>query len=182
MNAEATNTRLLMAPPRTGLRRSLRAVEWVAGAVCGLALLLFACLLVATVVGYRPLVDHSGSMAPAIAAGDLLITHDVPAASVRIGEIVSFDDPALGGKLVTHRVAAMHTSAQRVDFLTRGDANAASESWSVARSGSVEALDFRIAGVGRAIAWMTDPWARTVMLALVALVVSVALLRRIWRA
>jgi hypothetical protein len=46
----------------------------------------------------------------------------------------------------------------------------------------VEALDFRVAGVGRAIAWMTDPVARTVMLALVALVLGAALLRRIWRA
>jgi signal peptidase I len=182
MNAAATISHVLVERPRAGLRRSLRAAEWAAGAVCGLAILLFAGLLLATVVGYQPLVEHSGSMSPAIAPGDLLITHDVPAASVRIGEIVSFDDPALGGKLVTHRVVAMHTSAERVDFLTRGDANKASESWSVARRGSVEALDFRVAGVGRAIAWMTDPWARTVMLALVALVLSAALLRRIWRA
>jgi signal peptidase len=182
MNGAATLSRLPVNTQRAGLRRSLRAAEWAAGAVCGLAVLLFGGLLLATVVGYEPLVEYSGSMSPALAPGDLLITHDAPAASVRIGEIVSFHDAALGGKLVTHRVVGTHTSAERVDFLTRGDANKASESWSVARNGSVEALDFRVAGVGRAIAWMTDPVARTVMLALVALVLGAALLRRIWRA
>src|SRR6202020_2003198 len=105
-------------------------------------------------------IDHSGSMAPAIRAGDLLITRAEPATRIRVGEIVSFDDPGLGGKLVTHRVVAIRAAGGRIDFLTRGDANAAAESWSVARRGSVGTLDFRVAGVGRAIAWMSDPWTR----------------------
>ena len=89
---------------------------------------------------------------------------------------------ALNGKLVTHRVVAIHPPHQRIDFLTRGDANAVPESWSVARHGSVGTLALRIPALGRAVAWMTDPWVRTAMLTLVALVLSVALLRRIWRA
>jgi signal peptidase I len=149
---------------------------------CGIALVLLVALLVATVVGYRPLVDLSNSMRPAIRAGDLLITHAEPAMSVRTGTIVSFDDPALGGKLVTHRVVSIHPAAERIDFLTRGDANSAPESWSVARGGTVGTLKFRISGAGRAVAWLADPWIRTIVLSLVALVLSTALLRRIWRA
>jgi signal peptidase len=171
-----------LSTPQAGLRRRLlRVADRGSSVVCGCALILLAALAVATVSGYRPLIEHSGSMRPAIQTGDLLLTHARPAASIRVGEIVSFDDPALNGRLVTHRVVAVHSSAQRIDFLTRGDANPASESWSVARHDSVGTLDARIPGVGRAVAWVTDRWVRTVVLTLVALVLSTALLRRIWR-
>lgn len=179
----------LAALPRVGTRapdawtrRSLRLADSASGVACVLALVLLVALLLATAAGYRPLIDHSDSMRPAIGGGDLLITHAEAASKIRVGEIVSFDDPGLNGKLVTHRVVAIHTSVRRIDFLTRGDANAAPESWSVARGGSVGTLDLRIAGIGRAVAWLTGPWTRTILLTLVALVLSTAVLRRIWRA
>jgi signal peptidase I len=171
-----------VSAPRTRLGRALRVADRGSGVTCIVALTLLAALLLATVAGYRPLIDYSDSMRPAIRAGDLVITHDEPATSIHLGEIVSFNDPALNGKLVTHRVVAIHPSAGRIDFLTRGDANTTPESWSVPRRGSVGAMQFRIAGVGRVVAWMTDVWVRTAVLTLVALVLSTALLRRIWRA
>ncbi len=178
----ATLPRVRTPAPHAWIRRSLRLADLGSGVVCGLALVLLAALLLATAAGYRPLIDHSDSMRPAIRAGDLLITHAEPAMKIRVGEVVSFDDPGLNGKLVTHRVVAIHAAARRIDFLTRGDANSTPESWSVARDGSVGTLDLRMAGVGRAVVWLDDPWARTVLLTLVALVLSTALLRRIWRA
>lgn len=167
---------------RAELGRALRVADLGSGVVCGLAVSLLAALLIATAAGYRPLIDHSDSMRPAIRAGDLIITHAEPAASIRIGQIVSFDDPGLDGKLVTHRVVAIHRFARRIDFLTRGDANPAPESWSVARGASLGALKLRIAGVGRAVGWIGDPLARQIVLGLIALVLSTALLKRIWRA
>ena len=164
-----------------GVPRALRALDRVSGIVCVLALALLVALAVGTVAGYHPLIDYSGSMRPAIAPGDLLITHSVPAATVRVGEIVSFADPGLGGKLVTHRVVDIHPSAARIDFLTRGDANTTPESWSVARQASVGTLELRIPAMGRAVAWMADRWARTALLTLSALVLSAAVFRRIWR-
>jgi signal peptidase I len=168
--------------PRDRLPRALRAGDRVAGGVCGLALILMAALLLGIASGYRPLVDHSDSMRPAITAGDLLITHAKPATSIRRGEIVSFKDPALGGKLVTHRVVAIHAAGARFDFLTKGDANSAPESWSAARGASIGVLLFRVPQVGRTMAWMADPVVRTAILAFAALLLSTALLRRVWRA
>jgi signal peptidase I len=165
-----------------GVRRSVRVADRASGLVCGLALVLLAALLLATALGYRPLVDHSDSMRPAVRAGDLLVTHREPAGRVRVGQIVSFEDPALAGKLVTHRVVWIRAVAGRIDVRTRGDANPTPESWSVARGGSVGTLVLRVPSVGRAVAWMADPWARTILLTLSALVLSAALLRRIWRA
>jgi signal peptidase I len=160
----------------------IRLVDRLAGVVCALAVLMLAVLLVAMAFGYRPLIDHSGSMSPAIRTGDLLITRAVPAVSVRPGAVVTFNDPALNGRLVTHRVIAVTPSARRLQFITRGDANGAPESWSVARGASVPKVVFRIAAIGYGLAWMGERWVRTVLLTLVALILSSALLRRIWRA
>jgi signal peptidase len=164
------------------LTAGLGWVERGSTAACGVAVSIFVALLVATAAGYRPRIDYSGSMRPAIRAGDLLITRNEPATSMRIGQIVSFIDPGLNGKLVTHRVVALHTSARMIDVVTRGDANSAPETWSVTRGDSVPALDVTVPAIGRFIAWTSAPWARTTLLALVAFVLSTALLRRIWRA
>jgi signal peptidase I len=164
-----------------GGRRVLRIADRAASGVCGLAVLALVALLVGLGLGYRPLIDHSGSMAPAIGVGDVVITHGEPASSVRPGQIVSFSDQALQGRLVTHRVVAARFAGARIDVVTRGDANAAGESWSVARSASVGHVVFRIPAIGLAMAWISDVWVRTALLTLVALVLSVALLRRIWR-
>jgi signal peptidase len=181
MGAHAATLPTAKVPP-PGLRGALRVADRASSVACVVALTVLAALLVATTAGFRPLIDHSDSMRPAIRAGDLLITRADPATSIRVGEIVSFDDPGLDGRLVTHRVIAIHAASGRIDFLTRGDANSTPESWSVARHSAVGTLVFRLAGVGRTVAWMADPWARTAVLTVVALVLSTALLRRIWRA
>jgi signal peptidase len=160
----------------------LRLADRGSSAVCGLAVAVLATLLIATALGYRPLIDYSGSMRPAIQAGDLLITHTEPATKLRVGQIVSFIDQGLNGKLVTHRVVALQRTETTIGVVTRGDANAASETWSVMRKGSVGVLDFRVPAIGRVIAWTSSPWARIALLALVAFMISTMLLRRIWRA
>jgi signal peptidase I len=164
------------------LARGLRIADRASNVLFALALLLLAALLAGSILGYRPLVEYSGSMSPAINPGDLLITRPAPAVSVHPGAIVTFNDPALRGRLVTHRVIAMHDSRGRLQFVTRGDANATAESWSVARGGTVAVLRARIPWVGRATAWMLAGLARTLALSLLALVLSIAVLRRIWRA
>jgi signal peptidase I len=170
------------AASRARLRRTLRTGDRAASGVCGLALILMATLLLGIAFGYRPLVEHSGSMAPAIHAGDLLITQAKPVGRVRRSEIVSFKDPALAGKLVTHRVVAVHQAGSRFDFVTKGDANATPESWSAARGASIGVVVIRVPAIGRTIGWIAAPAFRTVFLSLAALLLSVALLRRIWRA
>ncbi len=88
----------------------------------------------------------------------------------------------LQGRLVTHRVIAIHAEHQRLYFLTAGDANAVPERWSVARTGTVAKVDLRIPEVGWGAAWLNSGLARTATISLLALVLGAALLRRIWRA
>ncbi len=169
---------------RAGVRpgRALRLADRVSSVLCALALALLAFVLLVRLAGYRPLIDYSNSMRPAINAGDVLISRGAPAQSIRPGDIVSFSDRALQGRLVTHRVLAIHAEHQRLYFLTRGDANAVPERWSVARTGSVAKVDLRIPEVGWTAAWLDSGLARTATLSLLALTLGAALLRRIWRA
>lgn len=166
---------------RTDRRAAIRAADHATSVLCVVALALLAVLLTALVAGYRPLIDHSGSMRPAIEAGDVLITRSETAGSVRRGDIVAFLDPNLGGKLVTHRVVGVRDSAGLINFATRGDANPAPERWSAARDARLGVVVLRIPAIGEALAWTEAPWARTILLALVTLLLSTALLRRIWR-
>jgi signal peptidase len=169
---------------RTSVRpgRALRLADHACSVLAALALVLLALVLLLSLAGYRPLIDYSDSMRPAINAGDLLISHGAPAQSIRPGEIVSFSDRFLQGRLVTHRVIAIHAEHQRLYFLTRGDANAVPERWSITRTGTVAKVDLRIPEVGWAAAWLNSGLGRTATLSLLALVLGAALLRRIWRA
>jgi signal peptidase len=169
---------------RAGVRpgRALRVADRASSVLCALALVLLGLVLLLRLAGYRPLIDYSNSMRPVIDAGDVLISHGAPAQSIRAGDIVSFSDRALQGRLVTHRVLAVHAEHQRLYFLTRGDANAAPERWSVARMGSVAKVDLRIPAVGWAVVWLNSGLARTATLSLLALALGAALLRRIWSA
>jgi signal peptidase len=163
------------------LTRWLRVADRTASVACGAAISLLALLLLATLAGYRPLIDHSDSMRPAIRAGDLVITSAEPAAAVHRGDIVTFSDPGLQGRLVTHRVVSIQSTPRSFAFLTRGDANAAPESWSVRRDASIGKMVLRVPAIGRAMAWMGDRWVRTALLSIAALLLSTAVLRRIWR-
>jgi signal peptidase len=170
------------AAPRLRGARVRRLAEHGATAVLGLALLLLALLVIATIGGYHALIDHSDSMRPAIRAGDMVFTESVPAVALHRGDIVTFSDRALGGRLVTHRVVGIQRTGPRIAFLTRGDANPAGESWTVLAGTSLGRVVLRVPDLGRGTAWMSDRWVRTILLSFAAAVLGTALLRRIWGA
>jgi len=73
-----------------------RPRQWFAAAVTVLGLAAVALLLVLGIsmaVGYRVLIDRGDSMRPAIAAGDLVVTQDVPLAAQLVPMDVAVLDP-----------------------------------------------------------------------------------------
>ncbi|WP_187365055.1 signal peptidase I [Cellulosimicrobium cellulans] len=103
------------------LARRVVDVAAVVGVLCAAAVV---ALLLA---GWRPVVLLSGSMAPGMPAGTLVVTRPVPATAVRVGDVVTV--PLAGSATpVTHRVAALRPTADgRVLATLRGDANAADD-------------------------------------------------------
>ena len=153
------------APSPRPVTRRPRAVR-VAVGLLSVWLLALGLLYAA---GYRPLVVHSASMAPAVDSGDLVITRAVAPADIAVGDIVSFHDRSRAGRLITHRVTALRREGRGVAFVTRGDVNTATERWSSAGDAQVGKLALRVPLAGYAVTWLTRP---VIILALLALVLA----------
>lgn len=124
------------------------------GLVLWLALFVLAPSLV---WGTGPVVITSGSMAPLIRTGDvvLLRTPDDPAA-LAPGAVVTFRDDGSAGALTTHRIVSVTGDGA---YRTRGDANAVDDPASLAPAAveGVATLLIPLAGLP-VIWWRTAPW------------------------
>ena len=70
--------------------------------------------------GVRPSLIGSGSMTPNIMLGDIVIAREVPIESVRVGDVITFQQE---GVTIVHRVIDIQNNAGKVTFITQGDAN-----------------------------------------------------------
>lgn len=74
--------------------------------------------------GYSPLIVLTDSMYPEIESGDLIIVRQTDPADVKVGDVISFFDPAGNGtSVVTHRVIELVTENGVTKWRTRGDNN-----------------------------------------------------------
>lgn len=116
--------RVVPAPasaPSAGDRRGSRWVDHLLtlGAVTGL--LLTGLTVAATVTGLRPLVVKSGSMEPTISTGGMVLTRQVTAAEIAVGDVVAVERP--DRTRVTHRVVAVVQRGATAELTLKGDAN-----------------------------------------------------------
>jgi signal peptidase I len=130
--------------------------------------------------GGKALIVRSGSMAPAVEVGDLVVTRTVHPTDVEVGEIITFSDPTRDGILVTHRVRRIQRQGARIGFVTKGDANGGVERWTIARDGTVGRMFFSAPNLGYAVSWASEPATRIGLLVVGGLLLAYALLRRIW--
>lgn len=150
-------------------------------AVCGVALLLLVAVALARPLGYRVMIDHSDSMAPAIRTGDLLLAKDVPPREARVGDVITFHAPG-SGRLLTHRVVERRLlPGGRWAFVTRGDANTGVERWTVDARGTIGRFSARLPRAGYAVAWLGRPLWAMLLVGGGGLLLAVLLARRIWR-
>lgn len=69
----------------------------------------------------HPLVVRSGSMAPVIATGSMVLVETIPAAQIRVGDVVAVRRP--DGVTVTHRVVRLSRDGELAQLILKGDAN-----------------------------------------------------------
>jgi signal peptidase I len=74
--------------------------------------------------GAKLLSVQSGSMAPALHKGDLVVVRPVPKGQLAVGDVVTFINPANSKQTITHRVAALPADKSGM-IVAKGDANAA---------------------------------------------------------
>lgn len=77
------------------------------------------------VMGFSILRVLTGSMEPAIPADSLLLVQRTEPEALQPGDVISFfsPDPGLDGALNTHRIQRVETDGERIQFITKGDAN-----------------------------------------------------------
>lgn len=158
-----------------------RIVDRLVNGALALAVLSLAVVVLGAFTGHRLLIDRSDSMRPAISAGDMLLVGMVAPDRVRAGDIVTFVDPHDRDRTITHRALAVTAVGDRLAFVTRGDANGSSESWTTARDGSVGVTRVVLPRVGFAVAWLGQPWVRFALVTVAGAMLGGIALRRIWR-
>ena len=76
---------------------------------------------VPSIGGVMPLIVLTDSMYPDIKSGDIIICKEVDAASIVVGDDISFFDPAgNGSSIVTHRVIEVIQENGNISFRTKG--------------------------------------------------------------
>jgi signal peptidase len=162
--------------------RSFRTIARVTTALVAGAVVAFvagyAALLAA---GFKPVAVYSGSMRPTLGVGSLAVDRVVPASSVRVGDVITFSDPYTKGRLVTHRVAKIVSTKHGLAYRTKGDANAAPDSWAIQLNDTVGKVAFDVPVAGYVLWYAHTREVRALLLIVFAAFVLTALLRRIWR-
>jgi signal peptidase I len=130
--------------------------------------------------GYRPVAVYSGSMRPTIAVGGLAVDRVIPAKDVRVGDVITFSDPYVKGRMVTHRVVKIIPTAHGLAYRTKGDANPARDPWTIRLKGRVGRVAFSVPFAGYVLVYAHTREVRTALLAFASILVLIALLRRIW--
>lgn len=132
------------------MRRVLLDLAAAVGLVCLLV------TLVAVIGGLRPMVVMSGSMAPGLDVGTVVLVRDQPAAAARVGQVVALQRP--DRSWVMHRVVrtAVTAGTPLATLWLRGDANAAVDLPVTAAVAAVPVLS--VPAVGRLFTTLHEGW------------------------
>lgn len=149
------------------------AQQWGREALLTLgALLGVVCIIVAIAslcFGIKPYVVMSGSMSPAIAAGDLVLAKHVSTAEVEVGDVVTVD---VGGDHVTHRVESIEPNGDRVALVLKGDANETADPTPYAVA-TADVVVFDVPRAGYVVGWLQSPLGLALSAGLVLLALAV---------
>lgn len=123
------------AGPRPGTSRAVKDLRRVAsGLGTGLLVLAVAAFLALAVgprvLGYQTSTMLTGSMSPLINPGDIVVTHPVPVADIKAGDIITYHIPVEDQRVETHRVTQITAKPDGTYVVqTKGDANNGVDPW-----------------------------------------------------
>lgn len=162
----------------TAVRALARTVAWTAA---GLAIGVIVAIVAPLAFGARPYTVLSGSMQPAIAAGDLVVSERIAPLRAEVGDVVTFADPDDPERLITHRIGGLRRAGKHMEFVTKGDANTGVERWRIATDADLGRVAYKIPLLGHAAALTRTRTGFLLIVALPLLLLAVHELTRIWR-
>lgn len=144
------------------LRFGREALLWSGAALGSLCLL---SLVAGWLFNVTPLVFSSGSMSPSYEAGALGLSHEVPAAALEVGDVVSVVNA--DGDRVTHRIVGTTPAGNGVALTLQGDTNAVPDDETYAVT-SADRVSFGVPYAGYALNAAASPFGLLVCALLVA--------------
>jgi len=146
----------------------------ILGSVVGVVIfVILAILLVGAILpipgNYKMLSVLSGSMEPAIHTGSVVIV--TPAKDYKIGDIITFEAVGKNGIPTTHRIKEIKNTDGNVLFITKGDANNATDSREVVASGIRGKVLFSIPYLGYVFDFIRRPIGFALLIIIPALLI-----------
>lgn len=120
-------------------------------------------------------------MTPTLGIGSLAVDRPIDSAKVRVGDVITFTDPYVQGRLVTHRVVEIIPTKQGPAYRTKGDANPNRDPWTIRLNGRVGRVAFGVPLGGYALVYAHTREVRGALIFIAAAFVLFGLVRRIWR-
>jgi signal peptidase I len=115
-------------------------------------------LFVATRLGYlepiRPYIVLSGSMAPAISTGSVVVV--VPKSTYTFGDIITFSSGG-GSDTTTHRLIDIQNVNGQITYITKGDANNSSDPVKIEKKTIIGSVMVIMPYLGYLVDWAKKP-------------------------
>lgn len=170
------------AEPAPVLRPVPAAARLVVRATIGVVVLgLLALVVGPRLYPFQTFYVRTGSMAPAIPVGALVVATRASADDLHPGDVIVFQRPGRPGMMVVHRIDTVEQRASGRVFITKGDANASPDGWEVPATGDGWRANRSIARIGFAVGWLHAATSRRGWLGGLAIVAAILALVLIWR-
>ncbi|PWD43920.1 signal peptidase I [Gordonia paraffinivorans] len=143
--------------PTSRRPRSRRLGDAVLNILAVFGVLCIVLTVVAFVGNYSIILFKTGSMDPTIPQGSAAVVHEIPAAQVKVGDIVTVDrGPGL--KPITHRaISVTPIGGGRVEIEMQGDANPNPDPEPY-RVSTVKKVLWHVPGLARQVVWLSHPY------------------------
>lgn len=114
-------------------------------------------------MGYKPFIDLTDSMYPAIKAGDLVIVKETDAGKLQKGDVIAFRE---GKSVITHRIIDVKDSNGSRQYITKGDNNNTQDASPVLTSAVEGKFIMDIPKLGNGALFMQTPVGMVIFIAL----------------
>ncbi|MFK0009044.1 signal peptidase I [Paenarthrobacter sp. NPDC090520] len=171
------------AAPGAFRRIAGKTFKVVGAGMLVLAALVFVFLAIGPrILGYQTSTMLTGSMAPLINPGDVVVTVPTPVKDIKVGDIITYHIPVEDQRVETHRITEITTTADGgVAVQTKGDANNGIDPWIATLQGqTVDKQVATIPYVGNAIRALREPIVLNILMYGAPAVLVIGMLASIW--
>ena len=144
-------------------------------------ILLLGMTALPNIIGYQSYVVLSGSMAPTIPTGSIVLAATVSPKSLQVGDVIVYNRSDVQER-VTHRIIEVKEGGDHPVFQTQGDANGTPDTWTVQYPADTAGkVVISVPYVGYVYTILGSPQGRLVFLVVPVLTLALMWLWQIWR-